>query len=260
MESGLERSEPDGAAATGKLGTGGGRTGRRLKGALVTRLGTAILSGEHLPGDTLTTEARSAQTLDVSRTAYREALRVLAAKGLIETRPKTGTRVLPRERWNLLDPEVLAWAFSGEPEIRLVRSLFELRSVIEPAAAGMAALRRQDDDLARMRAALDGMRRHTLATPAGRAADRSFHDALLLATGNDAFVSLGASLGALVTWTTNYKHRIGVLTRDPIPDHARVLDAVEECDGNGATNAMRRLVEFALEDTQATIFRGSRQP
>ena len=90
----------------------------------------------------------------MSRSAYREAVQVLSAKGLVESRPKTGTRVLPRNRWNLLDPDVLAWAFSGEPDIHFVRSLFELRAIVEPAAARLAAERRDKVDLKEMRDAL----------------------------------------------------------------------------------------------------------
>ncbi|HYC99480.1 FadR/GntR family transcriptional regulator, partial [Brevundimonas sp.] len=113
--------------------------GRRLHGAIANMLGSAILAGEHAPGDTLSGEVAFSEALDVSRNAYREAIQVLAAKGLVESRPKTGTKVLPRHRWNLLDPVVLGWAFSGQPDLRLIRSLFELRAVIEPAAARMAA-------------------------------------------------------------------------------------------------------------------------
>ncbi|MFZ2982205.1 MAG: GntR family transcriptional regulator, partial [Sphingobium sp.] len=95
-------------------------TGRRLHGAIAHKLGIAILSGEFAPGDTLSGEVAFSEALDVSRSAYREAVRVLAAKGLVESRPKAGTRVLPRSRWNLLDPEVLAWAFAGEPDMAFI--------------------------------------------------------------------------------------------------------------------------------------------
>lgn len=224
--------------------------GRRLRGAVANKLGIAILSGEFGPGDILSGEIAAAEALDVSRGAYREAIQVLAAKGLVQSRPKTGTRVLPRERWNLLDPEVLAWAFAGTPDARLVRSLFELRLVIEPAAAGFAAQRRTKADIKRMRDALNGMRRHSLATAEGRAADRDFHDALLRATDNDALIVISASIGAAVSWTTQFKQRTRELPRDPIPDHARVLDAIVAGDAEGASEAMRLLVELALEDTK----------
>ena len=226
---------------------------RRLRGAVANKIGTAILSGEYGPGDILSGEIAAAEALNVSRGAYREAMQVLAAKGLVESRPKTGTRVLPRERWNLLDPEVLAWAFAGDPDARLIRSLFELRLVIEPAAAAFAAQRRSKADIKRMRDALNGMRRQSLATAEGRAADRDFHDALLRATNNDALVVISASIGAAVAWTTHFKQRTRELPRDPIPDHARVLDAIVAGDVEGATEAMRALVQLALEDTRGVM-------
>jgi DNA-binding FadR family transcriptional regulator len=147
-------------------------------------LGTDIVSGVYPPGTVLSSEVEFAEALDVSRGALREAMQVLAAKGLVESRPKAGTKVLPRTRWNLLDPDVLAWAFSGEPDPVLVRGIFELRAVVEPAAARFAAQRRDREDLRAMKDALATMRRHTLATDAGKAADRDFHDAILRATRN----------------------------------------------------------------------------
>mgnify|MGYP002353467551 CR=1 FL=1 len=158
-------------------------------------------------------EVAFAEELQVSRSAYREAIQVLTAKGLVASRPKAGTRVLPRDRWNLLDPEVLGWAFAGEPDIEFVRSLFELRAIVEPAAARLAAQRRDKADLKAMKDALTAMRRHTLTTEAGRAADRDFHKAILQATRNDALLTLSASIGAAVNWTTQFKQRARALPR-----------------------------------------------
>jgi len=171
-------------------------TGRRLRGAVAHYLGTAIVSGAIQPGERLTGEVDNSAALNVSRSAYREAVQVLTAKGLVESRTKAGTRVLPRSRWNLLDPDVLAWAFSGEPDIGYVRDLFELRAIVEPAAARLAAERRDKDDVRAMRDALSRMRRHTLATEPGRAADRDFHDAVLRASRNAVLITLSASIGA----------------------------------------------------------------
>ena len=228
-------------------------TGRRLRGAIAHKLGTAILSGEFAPGDILSSEVDFSEALDVSRSAYREAIQVLTAKGLVESRPKMGTRVLPRSRWNLLDPDVLAWAFSGEPDPHFVHSLFELRAVVEPAAAGFAAERRSRDDLKAMKEALGTMRRHSLATDAGRTADRDFHDAILKAAGNEALMVLSASIGAAVNWTTQDKQRSRALPRDPLPDHIRVYDAIADGDPQAASAAMRVLVDLALEDTQGAM-------
>ena len=228
-------------------------TGRRLRGAIAHYLGKAIVSGAIRPGERLTGEVANAEALDVSRSAYREAVRELTGKGLVESRTKAGTVVQPRNRWNLLDPDVLAWAFSGEPDPAFVRNLFELRAIVEPAAARLAAERRDKDDIKVMRAALANMRRHTLATEAGRTADREFHDAILQATRNDTLVALSASIGAAVSWTTQYKQRSRTLPRDPVPDHARVSDAIAAGDPDAAETAMRALIDLALDDTRSAM-------
>ena len=222
--------------------------GRRLHGAVANKLGTAILSGRYAPGDTLSGEIAFAEQLDISRSAYREAVQVLTAKGLVESRPKAGTRVLPRHRWNMLDPDVLAWAFADQPDMQFVQDLFELRSIVEPAAARLAALRRDKADLKLMKDSLAAMRRLTLATEAGRAADRDFHGAILRASHNDALIALAAGIGAAVNWTTQFKQRGRALPRNPIPDHARVFDAIAAGDGDAASEAMRLLVDLALAD------------
>lgn len=230
-----------------------GDRGRRLRGAIARQLGIAILAGDHRPGDVLAGEVALAANLGVSRSAVREAIRTLAAKGLVESRSKAGTRVLPRARWALLDPDVLAWAFTGEPDVELVRQLFELRGVVEPAAAAFAAERRGDDDLAAMTDAIVAMRRHTLAVEAGRAADRAFHDAVLRATRNEALAALSAGIGAAVAMTTVFKQRARALPRDPVPDHERVLAAIASHDAEGARGAMRALVDLAANDTKSAM-------
>jgi len=228
-------------------------TGRRLHGAIAHKLGSAIVSGQYAPGDKLEAEVVFSEALNVSRSAYREAVQVLAAKGLVESRTKAGTRVLPRSRWNLLDPDVLAWAFTGEPDIEFIRNLFELRAIVEPAAARLAAERRDREDIRVMKAALAAMRQHSLATEAGRVADRDFHNAILAATRNDALMTLSASIGAAVHWTTQFKQRARALPRNPIPDHAKVFDAIAAGDPDAAAEAMQALVEFALEDTRSSM-------
>ena len=97
------------------------------------------------------------------------------------------------------------------------------------------------------------MRRHTLATAAGRAADRDFHHAILVATRNDALQALGAGIGAAVDWTTQFKQRLRALPRNPIPDHVRVYDAIAAGDATAATQAMRVLVDLALADTSELL-------
>ena len=110
----------------------------RIHGTIARKIGIEIVGGIRRPGDILDGEIEASEELGISRTAYREAIRILAAKGLVESRPKAGTRITSRNRWNLLDPDILAWTFEGEPDTQFIVDLFELREVIEPAAAAIA--------------------------------------------------------------------------------------------------------------------------
>jgi DNA-binding FadR family transcriptional regulator len=221
----------------------------RIHQSIARQMGIAIVSGEVAQGALLGGEIEQAEALGVSRTAYREAIRILTAKGLLASRPRAGTHVTPRKQWNLLDPEMLAWAFaSAQPDEGFIRDLFELRGIIEPAAAALAATRRSAAQLADMQSALDDMRLYGLASEAGQAADRLFHDRLLAASGNEALASLAGSVGAAVQWTTAFKQRISVAPRDPLPEHEAVLRTVIAGDANAAAAAMRHLLELARED------------
>ncbi|WP_226018919.1 FadR/GntR family transcriptional regulator [Novosphingobium sp. FKTRR1] len=225
----------------------------RIHQAIARSLGTAILTGKYQPGDSFEGEIEQSLALGVSRTPYREAIRILVAKGLIESRPRAGTHVTQRSRWNLLDPDILAWTFSGEPDQAFVRDLFELRGIIEPAAAALAAQRRTAAQIDTMRQALAAMQHHGLAADEGRAADQRFHHAVLEATHNEAVASLASSVGAAVDWTTRFKQRHHVLPRDPLPEHLAVFHAIEASDAGAARKAMEELLRLALDDTAATF-------
>lgn len=220
----------------------------RIHGAIARAIGIEIVSGKRAPGSVFGGEIDASEKLGVSRTAYREAMRMLAAKGLIESRPKAGTRVSPRTRWNLLDPDILAWTFESEPHPEFVRGLFELRELIEPGAAALAAERRSDDQLAILRDALDTMADHPLETADGQAADQRFHRTLLAAAGNEPLAALASTIGAAVRWTTRFKTRDGPLRRDPLPDHVRVYEAIAAGKPGRAAQAMRELIRSALQD------------
>ena len=140
----------------------------RVHGTVAREIGVAIVTGRLRPGQVLDSEIEASLQRKVSRTTYREAIRILSAKGLIHSRPRTGTRVSEKGSWNLLDPDVLAWLFSGVPNPEVLHGLFELRTIVEPAAAALAAGRRTQAHLVEMRRALDAMTFHTLNKPEGR--------------------------------------------------------------------------------------------
>jgi DNA-binding FadR family transcriptional regulator len=227
----------------------------RLHGTIARKLGIAIVSGRHAPGDILEGEIASSEQLAVSRTAYREALRILAAKGLIDARPKVGTRINPRSKWNFLDTDVLEWIFETDPDPRILSALFELRDLVEPAAAALAAKRRTQAQLAVLGQALKEMQLHTLATDAGQNADLTFHSTLLQATQNPFLVSLATSVGAAIHITTVFKQRDQPLRRNPMPDHERVYEAISSRNPVRARSAMRALIRLARIDT-SSVTRG----
>ena len=230
----------------------------RLHGTIARDIGVRIVSGRIAPGRVLNGEIEASERLQVSRTAYREAVRILAAKGLIESRPKLGTRVSEPRFWHLLDPDVISWIFTGTPDERLLHALFELRTIVEPAAAALAAQKRTVEQLQALRRALDEMAVATLAAEEGRQADRNFHSVLLEASGNPFLASLESGVAAAVSWTTVFKQRKRPLPRDPLPDHERVYEAVASRNAAGAHEAMAELVHLALLDTTGASPVGSR--
>jgi DNA-binding FadR family transcriptional regulator len=223
---------------------------RRLQGSLAEQLAVQILRGDLPEGHLFRGEIEFSEQLGVSRSALREAFRILEAKGLVDSRPKAGTRVRPRRQWSLLDPDLLAWQFQAEPTPQFLRNLFELRMVVEPAAAALAAVRRTDAQLAEMATALDAMAWHGLATAEGRAADQRFHAIMIEGTGNEAIIALSSSIMAAIAWTTIFKQRKRALPRDPMPEHRKLHSAIAAGSPKRAERAMAELVRLALADTE----------
>ena len=222
--------------------------------SLIARdLGIAIVTGQYPPGSVIPGEIDIAGRRGVSRSVVRESLRMLSAKGLVESRPKSGTRVRERSLWNLLDPDVLAWMFEGEPPAAFVRSLVQLRMIVEPAAAELAARYRSAGQLARMDEALLRMASLGLDTAEGQAADQCFHNVILEATDNELLVSLSGSIGSAVRWTTIFKFRDRRRPRDSMPQHRRLFDAIAASDPAAARDATIVLLQQAHEDTERLL-------
>ena len=227
----------------------------RIPGKIARDLGEKIVLGHLKPGAVLDDGGNVSGQRRVSKTALREAIRVLIAKGLVESRPSVGTCVSTLDKWHLLDPDILSWMFAQEPSPHLLSSLFQLRLQIEPEAASLAARRRSQEQLDQMAAALQEMTTETLRTAKGRLADQNFHTALLAASGNPFFNSLSSSVAAAVNWSAVFKNRSTGLERDPIPDHRQVYAAIAARDEVGARAAMRALLDLAFADDMTGSFR-----
>lgn len=220
--------------------------GRGLHGQAVEVIGERIVSGQYPPGSSLRPESFE-QELGVSKTVVREALRVLAAKGLIDSRQKRGTYVRPRERWNLLDSDLLRWQGQGVPDGAFLDNLAEVRAIVEPAGAGLAALRRDDADLAAMADALDRMAAAGTDATAVVEADLAFHRALLAAAHNELLTRMEVVIEAGLRVRDEIVHSAEEWS-DSVPAHRAVHDAVAARDPEAAAEAIRALLAQASAD------------
>ncbi|MFJ4918903.1 FadR/GntR family transcriptional regulator [Streptomyces sp. NPDC088725] len=223
---------------------------RGVHGQTVETLARRVLSGEIPEGATLDLVALQSE-LDVSLTALRESLKVLAAKGMVDARQKRGTFVRARADWNLLDADVLRWQFAegttSGADAGLLRSLGEVRGIIEPAAVRLAARRRTDDDLDALEAALRAMGDKDGGAAHAVEADLAFHRALLAATHNELLERMEMVIESGLAHRDEIVHS-SPHGEDPVPSHQAVLDAVRAADEDGAERAMRALLDQAVRD------------
>ncbi len=221
-----------------------------MHGQVVEWLGRRIVSGEIADGSQLPNEEALAAQLQVSRGGVREAVKALAAKGLVEPRPRLGTRVLPRDQWNLMDRRVIDWhGHVADPAFLL--DLLELRLMVEPGAAELAAQRASEEQLRMLEEAYAGMAKNAARLPAKEKsfvnADLEFHLTLLRASGNQLIEQLGRLL------ETSLEHGLEASSHAPggvaatLPLHEAVLDAVRGRRPNKASRAMKRLLETTSE-------------
>ncbi len=228
---------------------------RGLTGRTVHEIGLRIVRGELAVGETLNVEELG-ERFDVSRTVIREALRVLSAKGLVDARPKRGTFVRDRENWNLLDPDVLEWRFKAAADTTVYEQLAEVRAIVEPAGAALAAQRSTRADLRLMERALEDMAAAGDDPAALTEADLRFHRALLGAAHNELLEQLEIviEIGLRARDTLVHGHRVS--PRASVRAHRRVLDAVRAQDPEGARRAMLDLLEMAAEDVRKVLRQG----
>ncbi|HLX19425.1 MAG TPA: FadR/GntR family transcriptional regulator [Gaiellaceae bacterium] len=216
---------------------------RGLHGQIVHRIGMQIMSGELKPGDALPADELSAE-LGLSRTVLREVVKVLAAKGLVEAKPKTGTRVRPRSAWNLLDPDVLAWRSEANPDGAFFRNIVELRRIIEPEAARLAAERASAGEIASIEAVFSEMEALVDDPDAYLEPDLRFHELILEACHNELLAHMvgimRAVFRALFVATFPRSTRTSRRATDL---HGEIVRALVARDGLAAEKAMRTLIE-----------------
>lgn len=204
-----------------------------------------IIRGELAPGLALPGENELALEYDVSRTSVRNALQVLAAKGLISIQAKKRSTVNPREQWSLLDIDVLGWLSEGEVDAQLVEQLMVTRLIIEPDVAALAALNANGHDLAALEDALHLMRQGQ--TEAERAlfeeGDLTFHQALLRATHNPFLQALGNALSAAMALSFRQTLEKDVRqTHGAVDEHFLLFEAIRLKQVDTARQQMRTIL------------------
>jgi DNA-binding FadR family transcriptional regulator len=221
---------------------------------LANELGTEIVAGIHPAGTLLPNESELRARFGVSRTALREAFRVLTAKGLIVSRTRVGTRVRAKADWNMLDPDVLAWHLQAAPTEEFVSDLFQLRQMVEPQAAALAAQSGNEATLRRIETAYADMDRHKDGSGELIDADLRFHQAILEATGNYFIAALGGLIHAALIGSFQLGWRsAGFMQHDRLLQHGAVLQAIRDRDPERAHAEMAALLRDSIDDVRNAL-------
>lgn len=194
-----------------------------------------ILSGELRTGDRLPTENELAEQFGASRTAIREAMKTLTQQGLIETRPGRGAMVI--------NATAQAMRHSLELLMRVEHAggsadVMEVREMLEPEIAALAARRATQDQVTAMQEAVQAMDASLQDADAYIAADNQFHRALAQGTQNVLVLAL---VDSIVDLLSGQRKQIFAVEGGPVRgqlNHKRLLDAIRHHDPEAARQAM----------------------
>lgn len=236
-----------GGSAPQRMGTG-------LYAQVVDFLGREIVNGDIEPG-TIVYADQLCDRLGVSRSVIREGVRTLSSMGLVEARPQVGTRVLPRESWDLLNPNVVMWRAEGPGYVEQMRELLELRLGVEHVAAGLAAARISSEEAEKILACARGME-EALETNDARKffeIDSEFHRLLLRGSQNYLMAQLADTISAAFDVRgRDTRPGMHTLTRPAVRKHLELAQAVSARNVEEAQKKALELVELTLEEFEQT--------
>ncbi len=234
------------------IGTDRRKSGKVSKANLHARIeraiGERILGGEFSPGAALPNEAAWGKTYGASRTAVREAIKSLTAKGLIQSRPKIGSRVEPRSRWNMLDRDVFSWHRTVMDRKGFLTSTQEARRLVEPGIADLAARKHSPPQLERLVIAFRAMSSAKTMTEMV-SSDVEFHEALLACANNELLMPFGIIIEQALSTLFDYTTQRNPHYQRALKLHESIVRAVAAADGPAARDAMLAL----LKDTDRVI-------
>ncbi|SAK44471.1 GntR family transcriptional regulator [Caballeronia pedi] len=216
---------------------------------VLNQMGEQICAGKFAPGEILPAEDELAELMQVSRITIRETMKSLSAKGMLQVRRRHGTIVLPRSNWQLFDPDVITWrARAGTVDADLIRDLMELRTIIEPNAAKLAAKRATPEDRVAVRRAFRAMERAVAGQGEYVPADLAFHGAILTACHNQFVQQMQNALSAILRTSFELSSEIEGGPARSLPMHEALCIAIEQGDAPAAEQAVLTLIERAEKD------------
>ena len=219
---------------------------RNLTHQLVHELGGAIVQGKYHPADGLPSEAEICETYKISRTATREAVKMLAAKGLIISRPRQGISIQGKEHWNLFDPEVLSWMLAGLPSLTMLKDFLQLRLAIEPQAASLAAQIQQREKIEDIEYALSRMKNAEQGLDDGLTADIEFHVSILLASGNPFIIQLRSFIETALRVSIRFTNKFKGVAAANYHEHDALYQAILAGNPQQAHAQSHKLLSEAL--------------
>ncbi|WP_338362928.1 FadR/GntR family transcriptional regulator [uncultured Pseudoalteromonas sp.] len=220
---------------------------QNLTQQLTHDLGFAIVRGVYPVNEGLPSEADLCVKYDVSRSATREAVKMLSAKGLISSRPKQGIRVLPESSWNMFDTDVLRWILSSKPSLSLLKEFTQVRVALEPQAAALAAEHASAEQLAEIDSALARMADADQGLDDPLEADIAFHTSILVASNNRFFVQLTEFISTALRVSIRYTNHIKGVPGADVAKHADILNTIKSRNPERAKKAVETILEEALE-------------
>lgn len=223
-------------------------------------IGCAIVQGNFAQADDMITEAELSDRYKISRTVIREAVKMLAAKGLLTSRQRRGIRVAPCANWNIFDADVLRWTLSGAPSLTLLREFAQLRLAIEPEAAALAS---QCQDAAKLSAIREAAQNLLSVERQGLSefdADLHFHSSIFAATENRFFVQFRGFIQAALRVSIQCNFGIEGNKQAVAEPHMQVYLAIAAGDAERARQLMRemlvenlRLIELAIVNSKPVL-------
>lgn len=214
---------------------------RNLSYRLAESIGRRILIGDPAPGEILPGEVELGEMYGVSRTAVREAIKMLAAKGMVLPRPRIGTRVMPKKNWNYLDQDLLAW-LDFDADSQLIVEYQKVRLTLEPEAAALAAVHATAEDRLEFEQLMLQMHQMKDNFDQDRwvEIDTRFHQLVYFSSGNH-FISPFGNLFKAV-----FENYFRVVTREQVMQldvHQRIVDGILNHDSDVARQATLELLQ-----------------